>query len=591
MATKITNIASNDLLSQREYVEKMKKDNFDFSLVIAAAFVRGIRDIGYKSTGTALDELIDNSLQAEADRIDILIDIDPEYKQISKIALVDNGHGMDPDMIRLAMSWGGTHREDDRKGFGRYGYGLPSSAVSQGKRYTVYSKPSDGKWYKNTFDVDEVSQGKYLNKAGKLIIPEPSEASLPEWLIKKVPFDGNIPDHGTIVVLEKLDRLDCKTTPSLQKKLLEHFGLVYRNFLRALIINVEYTKTEPIDPLFITPGYRFVDENNIHAEALTPTVIDVKDPKTRKPQGIIKVRYAFCPPNFTSQNPDDLLCTKLNNRFNIMRETNGLNILRNGRQIDVIEKLRWSGDDKFGRFLNNDRYIRVEVDFPATLDEEFSVTTSKQTVNLSSRIWDLLEKEGVHKAITEMRNRYKERYSSQENKKDKNQKRASEEAMATSEKFKPTLPPEVSTAQKLRADEQLQKEAEKKSQETGVPVEEIKKSLIAEAKAHPYKVIFESLPGAPFFRVQQIGGLKVLSINESHRFFLDLYRSKDSTPFVRSALEVLLFTIGDCELDSNEEHRKFYEVEKGCWSTKLSITLEQLNEFIQANKDLEKDNS
>ncbi|MDI7864598.1 ATP-binding protein [Rhizobiaceae bacterium n13] len=81
------------------------------------AFVRGIRDLGYRSNADALSEFIDNALQAYADRIDILFGYsDSSSKKPTQIAVVDNGYGMDADMIRMAVMWGGTHRESDRNG-------------------------------------------------------------------------------------------------------------------------------------------------------------------------------------------------------------------------------------------------------------------------------------------------------------------------------------------------------------------------------------------------------------------------------------------------------------------------------------------
>src|SRR5579884_2835990 len=124
------------------FVEKEKQKGLDFGLTLAAAFVRGIRDLGYKSTATALDELIDNALQAEAKMTRVAFGYqEATSKKPSAIAVIDDGHGMDPDMIRVAVMWGGTHRENDRSGIGRYGYGLPSASVSQGRRFTVYSRP------------------------------------------------------------------------------------------------------------------------------------------------------------------------------------------------------------------------------------------------------------------------------------------------------------------------------------------------------------------------------------------------------------------------------------------------------------------
>src|SRR5260221_1095734 len=117
---------SAGLEAQRTYLKALKAERFRFNLIVADAFINGIRDIGYKSTATALDELIDNSIQAEARNIFVVPGFRDSQSKPNSLAVVDDGHGMDPDMIRVAMLWGGSHRINNREGFGRYGYGLPS---------------------------------------------------------------------------------------------------------------------------------------------------------------------------------------------------------------------------------------------------------------------------------------------------------------------------------------------------------------------------------------------------------------------------------------------------------------------------------
>ena len=114
------------LAAQRAYARE-SGGRAKLGLMVPEAFVRGIRDLGYRSNGDAVAELIDNALQAYADRIDVLFGYDgsTSIKKPLQLAVVDNGHGMEPDMIRMAVMWGGTHRENDRNGLGRYGYGLP----------------------------------------------------------------------------------------------------------------------------------------------------------------------------------------------------------------------------------------------------------------------------------------------------------------------------------------------------------------------------------------------------------------------------------------------------------------------------------
>src|SRR4051794_38176375 len=211
MTTTNTDI-SKDLAAQRDYARKQVEAGFDFGLTVADAFVRGIRDIGYRDTGRALDELIDNALQSEATKVLVTFGFGPESDaKPTSVAVVDNGHGMDPEMVRLSAIWGGTHRENDRHGFGRYGYGLPSAAVSQGKRFSVFSRPEGGEWHAVTLDLDEVTDGVHTTN-GKITMPEASPADLPDWLEEQIEdwFDGPI-SHGTVVLMEKLDRLSWKT--------------------------------------------------------------------------------------------------------------------------------------------------------------------------------------------------------------------------------------------------------------------------------------------------------------------------------------------------------------------------------------------
>ena len=147
---------------QEKYIELLDSQGFDYGLIMAEAFVRGMRDIGYKSSGTAIDEQIDNSIEAGADRVSVLFGYDPNSdKKPARLAIIDNGHGMTPAMIRAAVLWGGGTRED-RRMFGRYGYGLPSSCVSLGKRFTVFSRVVGAdEWYAVTIDLDEIAAGTF----------------------------------------------------------------------------------------------------------------------------------------------------------------------------------------------------------------------------------------------------------------------------------------------------------------------------------------------------------------------------------------------------------------------------------------------
>jgi hypothetical protein len=573
-----THLYNDDLQAQRRYTEQKLSEGFDFSLIVAEAFVRGIRDIGYKHTGTALDELIDNAIQAGASNVHIVYDFKGDSTKPVKIAVIDDGHGMESVMIRLAIIWGGTHRENSRDGFGRYGYGLPSASVSQGRRLEVYSLVEGSQLHMGWLDLDEVGKGEYNNKVGRIIIPQPVAATLPQWLkphVKKVPGPKGF-SHGTIVVLDKLDRLSWKTQNALNENLLEHFGVVYRNFLRQVKITVEGKSVEPIDPLFVTPGCRYYDEDDDRAEPLEPIIFEVKELENKENKKVVKVRFSYMPPTFgriPEEKPKER--GKTNKRFQILKKYNdGIIILRNGRQIDVVTKCDWT------TFLNDDRYWGVEVDFPATLDEEFAITTSKQQIVISERMWDLLRQAGVWKAILQFRTRGKQDRAKLKETREEAKIRASEAAMQEAERYKSKRGTGPSEEQKAKSERRLQEEAKKRATQTGLPLPDVEEQLRLEILGIPYKVSTETMPGAPFFKVEQIGGQKVLYLNVAHRFYTGVYAGPDSTANLRAALEVLLFVIGDCELDAESERRLFYETERGEWSKQLSVALEKLDQHI-----------
>lgn len=57
--------------AQRRY-SRVSKLDADPGLVVPEAFVRGIRHIGYRSNVEAIAELVDNSIQAYAQRVDLV---------------------------------------------------------------------------------------------------------------------------------------------------------------------------------------------------------------------------------------------------------------------------------------------------------------------------------------------------------------------------------------------------------------------------------------------------------------------------------------------------------------------------------------
>lgn len=578
--------SSPNLAAQHACVERLKENGFKFGLTVGDAFVRGIRDLGYKGNAHALAELIDNSSQAGADRVEVVFGYGGQKsdKKPSAVAVIDDGHGMEPDMIRLAVLWGGTHREGDRTGMGRYGYGLPSACVSFGQSFTVYSKLAGGEVHAVTVDLEAISAGDYNDANGEIIIPAPQQALLPKFVTERIA--EAYPDgwtSGTVVVINKLDRLERSTSLGLREIFLRFFGVAYHKLRANLAIYVDGDYVDPIDPLFLTPGYRYFDLDEDRAIALEPLSITIKDPKTREVVGEMVVRYAYMPPTFASEDKGRTASGKnANARFNVMKDFHGIIFSRMGRMIDVVSRPPWTV------FLNDDRYIKVEVEFPAMLDEEFGITTSKQQITVSERIWTILKENGVPKAIEQMRGKVKELKALKREAAatpPTGGKRPSEEAMENATVNVRGASAETKAKQGQRGQERLRQIAGQRAEESGRSLEQEEEQLLLELDGQRYRVEMETAPGAPFFRADVLGGAKVLYLNRAHRFYSDVYDGPKSSPEVKAALEILLFAISDSMLDATDENQRVYKVEVPQWSLKLDLALETLSQTVGFSAD------
>ena len=535
------------LAAQRAYLEQEGAPT-KFGLVVPEAFVRGIRDLGYRSNGDALAELIDNALQAYADRVDVLFGFEGgSLKKPSQVAVLDNGHGMDPGMIRMAVMWGGTHRENDRSGLGRYGYGLPCASVSMGRRFSVYSAVDNGRIHAVTVDLDRLTSGDYTDRSGEIIVPPAEPAELPAFVADAVgAAHPNGWRSGTVILIEKLDRLEWTTAQGLRDNLCRQFGVTYHKLRGDAELYVDGQYVEPIDPLFITPRFRFYDTDVDRAVPLDPVRIEARNPDDGAYLGAVTLRYAWLPPSFGSADKArDAVGVNANDRFPIMKDYHGVIFSRNGRLIDVQTRTPWTN------FINNDRYIKVEIEFSATLDEAFGVTTSKQQVTLSPFAWDLLLQAGLPKAIEQLRTKVKDAKLDRRARvlsPAPGEHRLSERAMGA--------PPLV--------------RGEQGSLDLRLP---------------RYRTVLERRPDEPFFQIDQTSSGRTLRLNTAHRFFTDIYDAPTATLELRAALEVLLFAFGDAVLATPGANGAPAGEQLYPWSRRLNQALEMLASHLVSGEE------
>ena len=75
----------------------------------------------------------------------------------SIIRVTDDGTGMTPAVLRLALQFGGTTRFGSRVATGRYGMGLPNGGLSQARRLEVFTWTDSSRVWSSYLDVDEIA--------------------------------------------------------------------------------------------------------------------------------------------------------------------------------------------------------------------------------------------------------------------------------------------------------------------------------------------------------------------------------------------------------------------------------------------------
>jgi len=332
------------------------------SFVAERQFIIATRETGYRTTGSAIAELVDNALQAGANTVSILTrnfertgdNNDPE------VAVLDNGSGMSPALLTVALRFGGTQRFDDRTGLGRFGMGLPNSSVSQARRVDVYSWLNPRKVFHTYFDVDEIASGSLTD------VPEARLAALPSWIADK------LTPTGTAVVWSRCDRLSFRRVETFRDRLSAALGRSFRYFIwEGVKLTIDGSAIAPIDPLFCESR----EASSKASRVGRPLLFEVASQRIPELSSKIQVRFSLLPVHQWTDLPADE-----KRRLGISKGA-GVSVVRAAREIAY--GWYFMGQK---RKENYDDWWRCEIRFEPELDELFGVTHSKQGIRPTTEL-------------------------------------------------------------------------------------------------------------------------------------------------------------------------------------------------------------
>ena len=215
----------------------------------AASLSESMRDLGY-TLATAIADIVDNSITAKANEIKIFCDL---ARKKPTLVIIDNGEGMSHEQLLLAMRHGSVSPKEERSpmDLGRFGLGLKTSSFSQSRHLSVVSSQGS-KRVGADWDLDLVE------KEDDWII-----SILDESEIEQLPYIDQLPETGTAVIWQNLDRLfedqfGAKRDEIVNEKLdlvENHLALVFHRFLAGelsnrnrISITINGHCVEPFDP-------------------------------------------------------------------------------------------------------------------------------------------------------------------------------------------------------------------------------------------------------------------------------------------------------------------------------------------------------
>lgn len=221
-----------------------------------------LRNTGYKNIESAVAEIIDNSVEANAKDIFVILRegiAKSGRKVVTEIGFLDNGDGMDEKILGNCLGIGASTRKA-RRGMGRFGVGLPQASLYACPDVEVYSWQDGVENAKRVYlDINKVKEGeqKEIEDPIKTTIPEPYNSYVKyQTLFETYDFTKS----GTLVIWKQCDRINPKTRGPLTERLEFSLGQKFRYFIHDGVSKIKIICDEnpeaavdiaPNDPLFL----------------------------------------------------------------------------------------------------------------------------------------------------------------------------------------------------------------------------------------------------------------------------------------------------------------------------------------------------
>ncbi len=321
--------------------------------------IKSISEQGY-SLETAIADLIDNSITAEANRIEIL-----SFKNNDEFSLMiaDNGNGMSQSTLLSSMMFPSSNMDNNRekKDLGRFGLGLKTASFSQTRKFTVISKlKRDENSHFNglTWDVDKLNSdtGWIIFRENENNLNKINELYLKQSRNHLENSEEFLSSYNTLICWYNMRKFSFNESYLQQLELVkEYLGIVFHSFIenKKIIIRFNGEIISPFNPFPTNGGGLFMDESQYYDST-----------------NGFKMRGFIVNPDFKTN--DKIWTTKNKSLFDL----EGVYIYRNERLIFFGG---WNGLRKRTSKL---KLARLKINFENSNDTFFMLNVDKSKVSI-----------------------------------------------------------------------------------------------------------------------------------------------------------------------------------------------------------------
>lgn len=336
----------------------------------------GIRYMGYTPVA-AFQDIIDNSIAAEATEVEVIVETSEKSirPSINKVIFIDNGKGMNLEMIKNALLLGSPNSQYTENSLSKFGFGLKSAGLSQANNITVISRDNmHDVWKKCTLDWDVIKE------KDEYYIEEDEELTTEEKRLT-----DKMTGKGTIIILNKIQKVNDTNSTVIIKNLKAECSLTYHRMIEnnRVSIKVNGENIEPYDPLFLSEASKYNIKNYNGRNPALFFDDEVELPVNPDTNTTMKVRAVQLPnpPLFKSEGRQK----EINKKYKMLLKNIGFYIYRNDRLIARAETL-----DLLPREQD---YIsfRASIDLNADSDEDVNLNVLKTKVLFPDYAYSSLE--------------------------------------------------------------------------------------------------------------------------------------------------------------------------------------------------------